>query len=34
LRCITRKLPTLMTATIMTIEDDNEPKYISRQTSC
>jgi hypothetical protein len=26
LRYITRKLPTLMTATIMTIKDDNEPK--------
>jgi hypothetical protein len=31
---ITRKLSKLMTATMMTIEDDNEPKDISRQTSC
>jgi hypothetical protein len=29
LRCITKKLPTLMSATLMTIEDDNEPKDIS-----
>jgi hypothetical protein len=31
LGCITRKLSTLMTATIMRIEDDNDPKYITRQ---
>jgi hypothetical protein len=33
LRRIPRKLPTLTTATMMTIDDDNEPKDISRQTS-
>jgi hypothetical protein len=33
LRRITRKLPTLMTAIMMTIDDDNEIKDISSQTS-
>jgi hypothetical protein len=34
LRRITRKLPTLMTAIMMIIDDDNEPTDIARQTSC